>query len=370
MARVFLYVVAGVVALIIAGAVALRMFPDQLERTALVPSIAYSPEPPLAAGRYGDPAMWLAQPGTPGEASARYLPHGTTRGASLDAAVFFVHPTSFAERGAWNDPLTGAAARKRSQQFVRAMASPFGEAAEIWAPRYRQATIGAFLTDRGDARQALDLAYGDVRAAFDWFVAHAGKDRPIVLVGHSQGAFHLLRLLKERVAGTPLAARIAAVYIVGWPVSKAHDLPVVGLPACTGPGQAGCVMSWQTYAEPATPARIAPGLVAARALDGGNRLDAAPLCTNPLTGGAPGNALAAQNLGSFVPAEDLASASLKPGLVPARCDQSGLLLIGPPPDMGPFVLPGNNFHIYDIMLFWQNLREDAGRRVAAWQMAH
>jgi hypothetical protein len=284
--------------------------------------------------------------------------------------VFFVHPTSFAERGAWNDPLTNAAALKRSQQFVRAMASPFGEAAEIWAPRYRQATIGAFLTDRTDARQALDLAYGDVRTSFDWFVTHAAKGRPIVLVGHSQGALHLLRLLKERVAGTPLAARVAGVYIVGWPVSKARDLPLIGLPACAGPGQAGCVMSWQTFGEPALPARIGPGFAAARALDGGNRLDAPPLCTNPLTGGAPGNAMAAQDLGSFVPSEDLASATLKPGMVPARCDERGLLLIGPPPQIGSFVLPGNNFHIYDIMLFWQNLREDAARRVATWQATH
>jgi hypothetical protein len=52
--------------------------------------------------------------------------------------------------------------------------------------------------------------------------------------------------------------------------------------------------------------------------------------------------------------------------VPARCDTRGLLLIGDPPDLGPYVLPGNNYHVYDIPLFWANLRQDVGRRVGAW----
>jgi hypothetical protein len=370
MARAFLYVVAGIVLLILAGAVALRLFPDELQRFATVPPGAYASQPAFAENRYAEPALWLAQPGTPGEAAARTLPQGATRGAPMEAAVFFIHPTSFASRTAWNDPLTDADARTHAGQYVRAMASSFGDATEIWAPRYRQATLGAFLTDRPDAREALDLAHGDVLAAFDWFIAHADKHRPIVLVGHSQGAYLLLRLLKERVAGTPLAGRIAAVYIAGWPVSKTHDLPLMGLAACSGPAQAGCIMSWQSYGEPAAPPRILPGFVAATALDGGNRLDVPPLCTNPLTGGAPGAAPASANHGTFAPSEDLASATLRPGLVPAQCDANGLLLIGDPPDLGPFVLPGNNYHVYDIMLFWQNLREDVRERVAVWRQAH
>ncbi|MEZ5749790.1 MAG: hypothetical protein R3D83_07910 [Caenibius sp.] len=41
----------------------------------------------------------------------------------------------------------------------------------------------------------------------------------------------------------------------------------------------------------------------------------------------------------------------------------GLLLIGQPPEMGNLVFPGNNYHVYDIPLFWENLRLDAIRRV-------
>ena len=37
--------------------------------------------------------------------------------------------------------------------------------------------------------------------------------------------------------------------------------------------------------------------------------------------------------------------------------------------MGSAVLPGNNYHVYDIPLFWQNLRSDVERRVSAWLAA-
>ena len=85
-----------------------------------------------------------------------------------------------------------------------------------------------------DAQQALDLAYGDVAAAFDQFVKEAG-DRPIILAGHSQGALHLERLLQEKIAGKPIAKRVVAAYVVGWPISTTADLPALGLPACAAP---------------------------------------------------------------------------------------------------------------------------------------
>jgi hypothetical protein len=44
-------------------------------------------------------------------------------------------------------------------------------------------------------------------------------------------------------------------------------------------------------------------------------------------------------------------------------------MIGPAPQMGPFVAPGNNYHVYDIPLFWANLRADVAARVGAWHAA-
>ena len=42
------------------------------------------------------------------------------------------------------------------------------------------------------------------------------------------------------------------------------------------------------------------------------------------------------------------------------------MLIGDPPALGGYVLPGNNYHVYDYSLFWANVRADAARRLATF----
>ena len=56
--------------------------------------------------------------------------------------------------------------------------------------------------------------------------------------------------------------------------------------------------------------------------------------------------------------------------MPARCGDRGFLLIGADlPDMGGYVLPGNNYHVYDYALFWTNIRADAEARLATFVRA-
>jgi len=371
MARKFLYAIAVLVVLAIAAVFALRLFPGALTRAALVPTSGFERQDKLAGNTYADPAMWFSMPGIGVDDPSRWLPPGVSRAGegTLPVAVFFVHPTSYLERTRWNAPLDDAQSQARARLFLRGMASAFGEAAEIWAPRYRQATFGAFLTDKPEGEMAIDAAYGDVEMAFDRFLASIGPDRPIVLAGHSQGALHVLRLLRERVAGTPLQARIAMAYPIGWPISLAHDLPALGLPACETAEQAGCIVTWSSFAEPADPDEWLALYSRSPGFDGQVRGDSAILCVNPLTGRAGGDAPASANLGTLKPSADLTSAELIPSAVPARCDKRGLLLIGDPPDLGPYVLPGNNYHVYDIPLFWANLRQDFERRTQAWTAA-
>ena len=238
---------------------------------------------------------------------------------------------------------------------------------EVWAPRYRQAAFGAFLSDTPEAKQALEAAYRDVLQAFDFFIQTTDPQVPIVLAGHSQGGRHLMQLMKDRVAGKPLARRVAAAYVIGWPVSLTHDLPALGLPPCTAPGQAGCVMSWLSFAEPSDPAMMAKAYDRRAGLDGQPLKGSPILCSNPLTGGSGGEAPASANLGTMVPDIMLKTGKVTPGMVPAKCGPDGFLDIGPAPSMGPFVLPGNNYHVYDVPLFWANLRADVKARVQAWR---
>jgi hypothetical protein len=366
LARKFLYVVAVLIMLAVAARLAYTFFGAPLMRSVMVPSAPFKAEPAVEPSVYARRAMWLARPDIPRN-PALWTPAGYKPNPRAEAAVFFIHPTSYLNRAHWNARLDDAEANARAALFLRGQASAFNDAGAIWAPRYRQATFGAFLTDSKEALAARRLAYGDVLAAFDEFLREIGPDRPIILAGHSQGALHLTHLLHDRVAGTPLAKRIVAAYVVGWPVSRAADLPALGLPECTTPDQTGCLLSWQTFAEPADPSLIFDAYDATIGFTGQSRKDTALVCTNPLTGTPDAAAPANANLGTLYPSADLTTATIVPGHVPAKCEGRGILSIGTPPDLvGNYVLPGNNYHVFDYSLFWANIRADAGRRLAAF----
>lgn len=378
MVRKFLNIIAVLTFLVIATGFALYIWWDRAADFAFVPSGEFVEQEALADNAYQDPAMWFSRPGIGVDDPARWQPalrqeDGTKPAVPVekpgDFAVFFVHPTSYLDRSNWNAPLEHAESQRIARLYVRGMASPFNQASEIWAPRYRQATFGAFLTNEPEGQQAIDAAYRDVQQAFAYFLSSIEPDTPIVLAGHSQGALHLLRLLRDEVAASEVAPRVAAVYAIGWPISVEHDLPTLGLPACATAAQAGCIMSWSSFAEPADPRRLLTSYGESRAANGELRGDTPILCTNPLTGTVGGAAEAEANLGTLIPDAEYTTGELVPGAVPARCNRRGLLLIGDPPEIGNAVLPGNNYHVYDIPLFWRNLQRDVAKRVEAWRAA-
>ena len=343
-----------------ASAPSARPSPSASPTIESIPTVAARPP---ETRRTGTPA--------PSSVSGR-IPEVATANAPGDRprfAVFFVHPTSLVDNRRWNAPLDDAESQRLARIMVRGMASAFNQASEIWVPRYRQATFGAFLSDSDQAELAIDAAYRDVAAAFDYFVASIDPDMPIVIAGHSQGSLHLLRLMREKIAGTPLEARLAMAYPLGWPISVDHDLPSLPLPACASPQQAGCIVGYASFAEPADPGMMLQHYSNSDGFDGQPRADSPILCVNPLTGTLNGMADASRNAGTLVPDGDLSGGELLRGAVGARCDEAGLLLIGDPPDMGSYVLPFNNYHVYDIPLFWQNLQLDVARRLDAWNSA-
>lgn len=399
LARKFLYFIAAIILLILAAGVVYQLFPGWVARTAFVPSAEFKQQVAVAPNAYDDPKMWFARPGIDGDPSAwRPAAEGSTpdsaearsrdqlipsAGAAEttappvpkgDAAVFFVHPTSYYSRSSWNAPLADRDSDHRANLFVQGMASAFADAGDIWAPRYRQATLGAFLAeDRVTAGKAIDAAYRDVEEAFDAFVAAQPKNKPIILAGHSQGALHLTTLLKNKIAGTPLAKRIVAAYVIGWPISLDTDMAALGLPACQTADQKGCILGWATFADPADPEMVTSAYDGTIGFDGRPRADTRMLCTNPLTGTPDAAAAPEANLGTLKPTEGFKSGSLIAGKIGAKCDDTrGLLMIGDADVaknyvVAGYVLPGNNYHVYDITLFWANVRADALRRLATFE---
>jgi len=399
LARKFLYLIAAIIFILFGFGVAYQVNPAWFGRAVFVPSSQFVEQKAAAPNAYDDPKMWFARPGLetdpsnwrppaedgalpPGIAGDKLIPSAKAAATGSDApaaapkgdaAIFFVHPTSYYSKASWNAPLNDRDANYRATLFMQGMASAFGDAGEVWAPRYRQATLGAFLAeDRVTAGKAIDAAYRDVEQAFDAFLASIPKNKPIVLAGHSQGALHLTTLLKNRVAGTPLAKRIVAAYVIGWPISLDTDLAGLGLPACQTPEQKGCILSWATFAEPADTSMITGAYDGTIGFDGRPRAGTRMLCTNPLTGIPDTAAGPDANIGTLKPSDGFKAGELIAHKVGAKCDDDrGFLLIGDAEaakNYAPsYVLPGNNYHVFDITLFWANVRADALRRLATFE---
>jgi hypothetical protein len=364
-ARRFLYVIAALIVLAFGAGIVWTLFQDRLLRAAFVPTAPFVAPSEAGAPDYAQVAAWVARPSFASDPS-RWTPPGIPPATGGAAAIFFVPPTTYIAKDQWNAPLNDPAANGRLDLFVRSQASAFNGVGRIWAPRYRQATVGAFLTSEVDAKRALDFAYRDVARAFQAFLAQAPADAPIILAGHSQGSLHLTRLLADRVGADPaLRARVVAAYVVGWPVSVETDLPAFRLPGCAAAAQANCVVSWQSFAEPADPVQIAEIYNASTGFDGRPRRGTHMLCVNPVSGTPNDATAAAASRGALVPNRTYDDATLESGDVPARCDPAtGVLLIGAPPkDFGRFVLKGNNYHVFDYALFWADIRADAARRL-------
>jgi hypothetical protein len=366
-ARKFLYVVAVLIVLTLGSALTYRFWGQKMLTSVMVPSARFAAPKPLTEADYDQRRSWLARPDI-SSGNALWRPAGVAVRPAGPVAIFYVHPTSYMASfnvARWNAPLRDTEADEMAQRFVRTQASAFNAVGSIWAPRYHQAHFGAFLSESGNGRKAIDAAYQDVRAAFAAF-RKANPAGPIILAGHSQGSLHLMRLMKDEIADKPIAQRIVAAYLVGWPISLTADLPALGLPACSGAEQPGCLLSWQSFAEPADPSAILDAYRASHGLTGKARKDTPMLCINPLTGTPDSRAPEKANLGTLAPAVgEPTELQLVKAAVGARC-HDGFLLIGAPPQLGPFVLPGNNYHVYDYALFWANIRHDAERRLATF----
>jgi hypothetical protein len=365
-ARRFLGCIFILALIVVGGAFALYQWGGEALVRMATPTGHYQ-EPPKGSGPdYSKQESWLAKPGLADDPS-KWLPEGVNPTIPGEwAATFYVHPTTYLEGDRWNAPLDlGGEPARRTRIFVETQAGAFNGVSEIWAPRFRQAAYGAFLLQSVDAQKALDLAYRDVLTAFDAFLAAQPAGRPVILAGHSQGSLHILRLLADRRQA--LRGRLVAAYVAGWPVGVTSDLPATGLSSCSTADQIGCVLSWQSFKEPANTDLVTKAWIGTRGLAGSAHSRQDMLCTDPLTGAKDGAAPASSNSGTLIPNGDLSNASLAPGRVGARCDNGFLLIDGDVPNLGPYVLPGNNYHVYDYALFWGSIRADAERRMAAWR---
>lgn len=366
MARIFLYIVAGVVTLVVVTAILFKIFERQLAELAFVPKSSFEETMPPPAPDYGEDAAWAVVPDRLGAAGE--LPEGIERLAEpLPVDILFIHPTTHLAPTAWNAALDDAQAQGILDRVLAAQASVFADLGHLYAPRYRQAAFGAFLDTTGQGRLAIAFAGEDVLRAFDHYISQINQDRPFVLAAHSQGSLHAIRILGERIAGTPAAERMVAAYIVGWPVSVENDLGAMpDIDACRSAEDTGCVVSWQSFGPEGDPKDVVAAFGTYVGINGQLNAGTKMLCTNPLSWAADTeSADRAAHLGAIV------SKSATSGFTGARCGEEGVLYMSNEPgsDFQTFKLPGENYHAYDYSLFYLNLRENVQTRMNAFLQA-
>ncbi|MBI5494311.1 MAG: DUF3089 domain-containing protein [Deltaproteobacteria bacterium] len=168
----------------------------------------------------------------------------------VPADCFYVYPTvDLSPIPAVQDDFSD---RGEQERATRMQAAVLWAACRVYAPLYRQVTLGTYVADPGRVQGCFDTAYHDVERAFDAYLASVPADRPLVLVGHSQGGQVVSRLLRERVDPDPaLRARLAGALPIGWPVGRRRGELLGGtsqtVPVCTADGQAGCLVGFRTY---------------------------------------------------------------------------------------------------------------------------
>jgi pimeloyl-ACP methyl ester carboxylesterase len=311
---------------------------------------AQQPPPPP---NYEEAQYWAALPERVD--AGDQLPAGVTRNLT-GVAVFFIHPTSNFSK-TWNQPLQDKSANWIvDERVLRHQASVFNSCCDIYAPRYRQATIYSFLDD-ANGEQALQFAYGDVASAFHSFLNRVAPEQPFIIAGHSQGARHATQLVREMVTGTPLQQRLVAAYLVGFSITYGQ---LGGLPACDEAGQFGCALGWNAVEGDH------PGLWS----------DPDLLCTNPLNwrdrGGYAGHdrnrgAIGYPDYTKPLEAEDISRMELERGIADAECLADGRLAVHELRSASfPWRMPGNSLHVYDYSLFHTNIRENVAERIQAY----
>ncbi len=340
-----------------------------------------APDPEWPAVDYGNPSNWLARPDQP--SAAMHTPKGagfSNLQAVAQADVFYVHPTTSMRGDAFNAPIDDAEAARIGAIMLLTQATPFNAVARIYAPHYRQVTLPLYDQDEETQQVPINHAYADVLAAFRYYIEHDNQGRPFFLVGHSQGSNHAQRLLTEAIQGTALETLLVAAYLPGQPIPRAvfkDDL--IHIPPCVRPAQTGCVAIWETFGAHTDAAdldawqescywnRSAQRWVPASGL---------PLTTiNPVSwdAGKPDTS-AEQHRGAVPFGTPKTFARLLPRLVSVH-DDGRYTYVAPAPlpseyfsDNGMF--GGSNYHVFDIALFWLDLRENAHLRLNAWMQQH
>ena len=226
--------------------------------------------PDYSSETYSDLATWLCHPDIDdvcdesleatvihADGSIEVEPFEPAEDPSIDC--FYVYPTVSVDPGANSDLIPdpdfeGLTARN---QVARLAAH-----CRIYAPVYRQVTLTALIERLGgDSSSGVDagqIAFDSLLDAWKHYIANENEGRGFVLVGHSQGASVLRRLMQQEIdENDVLRGRLVSALLLGTTVAVPEGADVGGdftnIPLCRDAGETGCVISYASFLNSAPP---------------------------------------------------------------------------------------------------------------------
>lgn len=218
---------------------------------------APGPEQQVIPVDYSDPSSWLCLPGrgdsceadasvtlVAPDGSLEVTPAVTDAEAAIDC--FYVYPTVSDDAAANSDIAPGPGELNAASN----QAAPFSQACRVYAPMYRQVTLAALRTmlAGGASMTNRDMAYIDVRAAWRAYLDTHNDGRGVVLIGHSQGAGLLARLIASEIAPSEQRELVVSALLIGANLSQPQARPGQDeLPICDSAGATGCLIAYGSY---------------------------------------------------------------------------------------------------------------------------
>ncbi len=298
---------------------------------------------------YSRADLWITKPD-----------EATAEGAKAD--VFAVMPT--VNMNMWtadNEDVTSLRDALRFAKTYNMEKGIISKDTAIYSPYYRQCTLGVYTLPEGEEKEHYwKTAIGDVRSAFRWYLDNCHKEgRPIVLFGFSQGAQAVYDLLAEYGQDARLSDNLVAAYVIGYGITQADLDASPWLKMAQGEKDTGVIVSYDCMDQSAAKPEVKV------------------LSINPLnwkTDSTP--AEAAANRG-YVATDTYGNVRQE---ISAFCggyldEKSGILIptgIENPEKYaakGVKVVPDGSYHFYDLIFFYNNLKENLGKRIKAFEDA-
>ena len=265
------------------------------------------------------------------------------------ADVFYIYPTLFTDRRSmdWNADIWSDDVRSEVLQIaVKYQASAWSKAANLYVPYYRQAHYRIFFEPFKDQGiEAWNIAFKDVKNAFQYYLENFNKGNPIIIASHSQGSMHAKELIKIFFDDKPLKNQLVAAYLVGTRILP-NEFKTIQL--MTRSDEFGGFVSWNSFKMGKFPQNYAERF-------------AGGVTTNPIKWDKSKNSLKSEHKGLL--SKDL---NIYPQSLTVKV-KDGLLWTSIPDIPGKLFLSFiKNYHFADINLFWKDIQLNAIQRLEAW----